>query len=216
MKRLCSKKEKAYLEAKHKGTKAEWDKFCCIRKKVDRSLRKAHKQHVQAIVESEDPKTFWRYVRSRRQDNTGVQPLKVNNKLITSDLGKAEALANQFQSVFTRENTDSTTMPSLPNSPYPDMPEITIQIEGVKKLLNGINVSKAIGPDEIPNQALKITADEIAPILAFISNNPWILASSHSIGEVQKFFLSSRRETLLILPTTDLYRWPAHAANYNW
>ena len=48
------------------------------------------------------------------------------------------------------------------------MPEIKIKIEGVEKLLKSIKVSKAIGPDGIRNQALKLAAHELAPILTFI------------------------------------------------
>ena len=48
------------------------------------------------------------------------------------------------------------------------MPPIRVDVEGVKKLLLNINVTKAIGPDQIQNQALKIAAEELAPILQFI------------------------------------------------
>ena len=44
------------------------------------------------ILESDQPKDFWRYVKSRRTDSTGVKPLKVNNELFTMDKDKAEAL----------------------------------------------------------------------------------------------------------------------------
>ena len=45
---------------------------------------------------------------------------------------------------------------------YPEMPLVTVGLEGVKKLLHNINVSKVIRPDGIPNQ---IAADELAPVL---------------------------------------------------
>ena len=89
----------------------------------------------------------------------------LNSQLFTMDKDKAEALANQFQSVFTREDTTPSSFPDLPPSPFPDMPPITIDVEGVKKLLHNINTTKAIGPDQIQNQALKIAAEEIAPVL---------------------------------------------------
>ena len=57
-----------------------------------------------------------------------------------------EALVNQFQSVFTREDTTPSSFPDLPPSPFPDMPPTTIDVEGVKKLLHNINTTKAIGP----------------------------------------------------------------------
>ena len=120
------------------------------------------------LLESDHLKDLWRYIRSRRKDNTGIQTLKGNGALITEDLDKAEALSNQFQSVFTREATASSALPKLPPSPYPDMPPIQITSEGVRKLLTNINAAKAIGPDLIPNQVLKIAAEEIAHILTII------------------------------------------------
>ena len=48
---------------------------------------------------------------------------------------------------------------------FPEMPPIVIDIEGERKLLLNIDVSKAIGPDQIPNRALKMAADEVAPVL---------------------------------------------------
>jgi hypothetical protein len=48
------------------------------------------------------------------------------------------------------------------------MPDFNITTEGIEKLLLNINVSKAIGPDQIPNQNLKLAAPEIAPILQLI------------------------------------------------
>ena len=168
LKRLASKKEKFYIRAKKSGKKLDWDKFTRVCKQVDHAIRSAHRSYVSSVLESDQPKDFWRYVKSRRTDSTGVKPLKVNNQLFTMDKDKAEALANQFQSVFTREDTTPSSFPDLPPSPFPDMPPITIDVEGVKKLLHNINTTKAIGPDQIQNQALKIASEEITPVLQCI------------------------------------------------
>jgi hypothetical protein len=168
LKRLCSKKEKFYIRAKKGGKKDDWTKFTRVRKVVDRSIRYAHRLHVKNILDDNQPKIFWRYIKARRKDNVGLQTLKVNQRLITNDMDKATALANQFQGVFTREDTSPSSLPVLPPSPFPEMPQIIISLEGVRKLLSNIDTSKAIGPDQIQNQALKLASDEIAPILHFI------------------------------------------------
>ena len=51
---------------------------------------------------------------------------------------------------------------------YPNIENITISIEGVEKLLDNINIHKAIGPDKIPNIILKTCYKEISPALANI------------------------------------------------
>jgi hypothetical protein len=54
-------------------------------------------------LENNNPKTFWKYIKSRKQDNIGVAPLKTNGQLVNDSKGKAEILMRQFKSVFTRE-----------------------------------------------------------------------------------------------------------------
>ena len=50
------------------------------------------------------------------------------------------------------------------------MGEITVDPNGVLKLLNGLKVHKAPGPDGLSARVLKECSSEIAPILAFIYN----------------------------------------------
>ena len=54
-------------------------------------------------LENNNPKPFWKYIKSRKQDNIGVAPLKTNGQLVNDSKGKAEILMRQFKSVFTRE-----------------------------------------------------------------------------------------------------------------
>ena len=73
-------------------------------------------------------------------------------------------LNDTFQSVFTPVPMDSY-LPRDTCSPYPDMPDITISAEGIKKLLDNINPSKAGGPDGLRPRVLKELAIPISPIL---------------------------------------------------
>jgi hypothetical protein len=45
------------------------------------------------------------------------------------------------------------------------MSNITINVQGIKKLLQGINPNKAIGPDNISGKILKEKSDIFAEIL---------------------------------------------------
>ena len=56
----------------------------------------------------------------------------------------------------------------MPPSEIPDMPNITIDCNGVVKLLGQLNPSKANGPDQIPTRVLKEAAPAIAPYLCYI------------------------------------------------
>ena len=50
------------------------------------------------------------------------------------------------------------------------MGEITVDSKGILKLLNGLKVHIAPGPDGLGARVLKECSSEIAPILAFIYN----------------------------------------------
>ena len=55
-------------------------------------------------------KQFWRYVKSRKQESGGVSTLNIDGQIKEDNTSKAEALNNQFQSVFKKED-----MASFPN-----------------------------------------------------------------------------------------------------
>ena len=69
--------------------------------------------------------------------------------------------------MFTDE--DLSSIPS-PISSFPIMPTISLNVEGIYRLLNDLDVNKAPGPDKIPNRILKYCATEIAQILQVIFN----------------------------------------------
>ena len=108
---------------------------------------------LQIALEQGDSGPFWRYIRSQKQDNVGISPLKDGGKLHTDSIKKAEILSNQFKSVFTHE--DTTAIPHLQGPDYPTIPSLEVTPLGVTKLLNGINPKKVQGPDEIPCRILK-------------------------------------------------------------
>ena len=55
-------------------------------------------------------------------------------------------------------------------SPFTPMGEITVDPNGVLKLLNNLKIHKASGPDGLSARVLKEYSSEIAPILALIYN----------------------------------------------
>lgn len=95
----------------------------------------------------------------------GVQPLKLNGKLESSDVSKAEILNNQFTSVFTKDSADN--LPT-PKPKFPSINKLFIDVQGVTKLLTNLKVNSASGPDNLPNRVLKMTADVISPVLTSI------------------------------------------------
>ena len=78
----------------------------------------------------------------------------------------AVILNNQFCSVFTSE--DTTNIPKLPRPLNTEMPKCEITVQGVTKLLEGLNGGKVSGPNKLPNLILKNAANKISPFVEII------------------------------------------------
>ena len=105
---------------------------------------------------------------SLKKDASGINTLRENGILKTDTLDKANICNRQFQSAFTRESDDE--IPSKGTSPFTAMGEITVDPNGVIKLLNNLNIHKAPGPDGLSARVLKECSSEIAPVLTYIFN----------------------------------------------
>ena len=117
---------------------------------------------------NEKAKIFRSFVKSLKNDAFGINTLKENGILKTDTLDKANICNRPFQSAFTRESDDE--IPSKGTSPFTPMGEITVDPDGVLKLLNNLKIHKAPGTDGLSARVLKECSSEIAPILALIYN----------------------------------------------
>ena len=134
---------------------------------LEKDLRIAHRKYMEDVISKiaqEKPKAFWSYIKSKKQEFSGVAPLKNKDGFIHSDSSsKVEILNEQFVSAYTRE--DSSKIPIKGPSSHPSMEPIEVQSKVVHKLLLNLKIHTAAGPDCIPNFILKIAADQMAPTL---------------------------------------------------
>ena len=93
------------------------------------------------------------------------------------------------------------------------MGNITVDPKGVAKLLDGLNVHKAPGPDGLNARVLKECSSEISPILALIFNES--LARGDVPDEWRQANVSPvlKRVKNMMLLITDQCRSHASAAN---
>ena len=163
------KRDRLYTSARNSNLSSAWTKFRQYRNKVAKVVKQAHINYVNNVVGAslaEKPKTFWSYVKLMKTENMSIPPLRSREKLCTTDMDKAFALNEQFQSAFSP--TTSDTVPVKPDSPFPSIPDLIIHPDGVAKQLHKLNPSKASGPDELSPRLLKCVAEEIAPALSFL------------------------------------------------
>lgn len=90
-------------------------------------------------------------MKSKKQDNFSVSPLRSEGQLLSD--GKAKALIDQFSSVFTRDGGDD--LPPIRTYVDDVIQDIVISKEGVLKLLRNTQISKAPELGGIPNLVLR-------------------------------------------------------------
>ena len=92
-----------------------------------------------------------------------MAPIKAEGKLHSDPTQKANLLNKQLQSVFVKED-HKIPVPKLGDTTAPT--DLKITTKGVEKQLSTLIISKASGPDQIPNIFPKQTAKESASVLA--------------------------------------------------
>ena len=168
LKRMCKRKRRLFNRAKKTGHPQHKKLYSEAQKSTQSALKKARWQYLnnilQTSLEERNNKPFWSYIRSQQQDNLGVSPLKEGGQLHSDKAKRCELLAKQFKSAFTKDKEDPYQDTKLHGPAYPPIKELEIGEEGVRRLLEAIDPSKAAGPDELPCRLLKELATELAPI----------------------------------------------------
>ena len=91
------------------------------------------------------------YINSQRKDNRGIPPLSQNGSLYADPNQNAEILNNFFSSVFSDKKS---IVPSVEESPIPDIAPITIDMDGIKKT---VRLSQNYWPRQYPHITAKVT-----------------------------------------------------------
>ena len=94
------------------------------------------------IINSENPKKFYSFVKSKKQDNVNVSPLKSGNCYIIDDTKRADILNKQYCSVFSKPTKDTPPINSPPAESIID--DIDIQPNGVQKFLEYKKLFKSV------------------------------------------------------------------------
>jgi len=166
-KRTTRKKHRLYNIAKKSGKPEKMQEYKKLQRESAKDLKRSHWKFVNNFIAegfaTNNTRPFWKYVKSQRQDNFGIPPLKRDGVLHTDSQTKADIMLDEFKSVFTRE--DTSHLPQLGGTAYPSISGLTIHEAGVAKLLSQLDPNKASGPDGIPCRVLKHLSSELAPII---------------------------------------------------
>ena len=79
IRRLIRRRDRAYHKAKASKKDRDWKRYRTLKTEVKRNIRTAHNQYISNIISPDSkqtPKRFWSFIKSKRQESSGVAPLK--------------------------------------------------------------------------------------------------------------------------------------------
>ncbi|CAC5399963.1 unnamed protein product [Mytilus coruscus] len=167
LRKISNSKQRAYTKAKRTKHTKDWKRYKFLKAKLKKESRVAHGKYTEDIISTdkhkEKPKRFWSYIKSRKQESTGIVTLKDKNCLLHSDTPtKALILNHQFQSVYTKEDTHN--IPHMGPSSFPTMDNISQPGRKEDELISPyltILYQKALDIGTIPNDC---RAANIVPV----------------------------------------------------
>ena len=160
----------------------------------------------------EDPKSFWKFVRSKNKVRPTIGELKSQDgTMAITDEQKADTLNKHYHQVFTKD--DDTDTPTLePRDVEDTLTTIVIQKDEVLKKLKSLKISSAAGPDNIHPRILKETQLEITGLMKHmfqLSINEGTLFNYSLTGQVLEEVMGSKY--LGVTLRNDL-EWSKHIA----
>ena len=112
---LVKQKHKSYRRWKKNKTAVNYQKYCKKRNKATAAIRQAVKHHEKNLTNNlkTDPKSFWKYVKSKTSCPKKVGSLRTDAGEFETDEEKAEVLNESFAKVFTNEDTAESQLLNL-------------------------------------------------------------------------------------------------------
>jgi hypothetical protein len=174
MQTLIKKKHRLWSRYQNSKSLETWKEYKCIRNAVRKASRVAIQNENLAVAKSckENPKKFWKHIKSKTSSYSTVSNIKHvdnlgNSATVSDDAEKANVFAEYLSKVFTQESADAFEQLPRYDIIYA-MDTIVLTDEIVYKKLCKLKVNKSPGPDMIHPRILKETAAEVTSALKFL------------------------------------------------
>ena len=205
--RMQRRRNKSHKKGKQTGLNKHWEQFRELRRQTTKALATSYKSYVNNQIGDSlktNPKRFWSFIKANKRENIGIPTLRVNDRPITDDRDKANALNNQFTSVFTSERYP---IPVIDPSLYSSMPPLDNGTNGIIKQLKNLNQNKAIlAQTNSQLESSRKLQNKLPPSSRTSSNSHTTQANSPTTGFKHWLPQSTRKALNHTLLTTD----PSH------
>ena len=171
------KKYAALKKFRQSKSAARKHKLRTLSQTIKYLVRRKYREYLAKVKNyfQDNPKLFWSYHKSilhhRVSSNAEISFKGVTAKTAAH---KAELFNMYFSSVFTpsRPTTHfADANNSIPLRTDQTLSDVTINVNEISECLNGLDTSKACGPDGIPSRLLKECHQQIAPSLCDVFNH---------------------------------------------
>ena len=106
IKRGMRQRQRLYNKAKKEGTDSAWAKYrhknITFRSKFAKLMPNTHSL-LEGSLQTKNPKPFWRYIKSRKQESTGISTIKRRGLLVSDNTQQAEILNEQLSQYFRKK-----------------------------------------------------------------------------------------------------------------
>ena len=89
LRHMTGRKARLY---KHAKKSKQWTEFKSFQRQCKKAFKDAEVNHINDVIneglQNKNSKPFWKYVKSRKQDNIGISPLKKNSGLYSVKVKK--------------------------------------------------------------------------------------------------------------------------------
>ncbi|XP_038046033.1 uncharacterized protein LOC119720442 [Patiria miniata] len=192
-------KERTFRRKKKSPTPANLELFKEARSNFKQIVRGKYANYLSSVAADigKNPKRFWSFIKTRSCSRQHALPSVLRNETsgfeAADSAGKADLLKDCFQSVYVPASSDESdaTMPVLQSSNLDAMPAISITKSDVISKLSDIDVSKAIGPDNLSGFVLKSCAN-VSKVFEKILSEHIMCHVQPAISEQQHGFISGR------------------------
>lgn len=175
-KRLFNKFKKSRLASDELAYNQIRDSF----KARNRALHRLYLNKLQRDIKI-NPKSFWRHVNAKRQDKGLPVNVSYNTKKADNPTEAAGLFSDYFKSVF--DNIPACEPPEFSPSASAISP-FELSVPDVRNAIIALDISKSIGPDEIPNSLLKQCVEGFSNPLHILFNESLSIGSFPSVWKI--------------------------------
>ncbi|KAG7308770.1 hypothetical protein JYU34_006003 [Plutella xylostella] len=168
-------KEKEKYRIKFKKFKNGMDEvqYNILKERTNQVIKKSYKNYISKIENDiiANPKRFWSYIKSKRNNSSGIpSKMHYHNEIAADGPSIANLFAKNFSSVYTDVFRTTTNDNPLSVLNVPSLHSICLTKYNIERKLQCLDINKGVGYDDVPPVFLKACAKHIAYPLYIIFN----------------------------------------------